>query len=339
MIEKLSNITSTGAPDKRKIDREKTEGEKKFDLAVYGGIGWVANAVISACVTFALYRVEKVSKGFESHVVQPLLRMKPSWLGEKALRDGIFGTTLCSGGTLLVPVMKYYEDKKSQIVRKWDEEIYGRERSHTDQHIVQAHIDMDNAPKQSWLSMWGARAAVIGIAFGMGKTIGAHDSMLGKATDHIPILRNVSTFERIGAATTRTIAKASDWVTLDLFKMKNTPWMDRSIAKAHPVKIQNQEHNALHAGEIIGYELTQSFSIALIFYGISKAISSVFHRPEASPRHIPTTVTLDAAARRQKDSAEPVEKPLPEPENTVSSVTHEAKVERTSGKSDPGVAA
>lgn len=344
-MEQLHHATS-GAPEHQKPERQKTEGEERFDWWIYGGIGWVVNAIVSVFITDQLYNNKtplidtkegKISiKQWFQNGENWLKQQKWNVLEEKFpgfTKKAVFGGSLCIGGSLVVPVIKWFEDRKGKIVRKWDEEFYGP-RANTDPDIVQAHKDMDNAPKQSWGSLLGARLTVVGIAFGMGPTIGDYNSVSGKALGNVPILKHFSSFEGFGASCARAIGHGYDWMRESVLKLGGKPLMDKEVAKLHPLKVQTQgvheEHRALKVAEITGYELTQSASIAALFYAISKAFAGAGHKPEEgrkAPPHIPTTVT--SPGHRDMDA----------PSATVSDITHDARMEQALAKSEPSVAA
>jgi len=331
-MERFSDITTTGAPDKRKIERKKTKGEEMFDWSVYGGIGWVANAIISVFITDQLYNNKKeviptkegkisLKQWFqngESWLKEQKWNLPERWLPKKFqfTKNAVFGGSLCIGGSLVVPVIKWFEDRKGSIVRKWDEKFYG-DKVNTDPDIVQAHLDMDHAPHQSWASLLGARLTVVGIAFGMGPTIGGFNSMSGKAFGNVPILKHFSSFEGFGASVARTLGNVGNWFS------KEKPLMNTAVAKASPLKIITdgplEEHRALKVAEITGYELTQSATIAALFYTISKAFAAGEKKPE-NPR--PRVTVLHAPT--VKAEAAPVDA---KPHTKVSEVATKQRVE------------
>lgn len=335
--------------NKANTPRKKTEGEKQFDWWIYGGIGWVVNALLSVVITDQLYnnKTPLISTKEGKISIKQWFQNGENWLKNQSwnlpekwfpnisfTKKAVFGGSLCIGGSLVVPVIKWFEDHKGSIVRKWDEKIYGA-RANNDPDIIKAHHEMDNAPQQSWLSLLGARITVIAIAFGMGPTIGDYNSVSGKALGKVPVLRHFSSFEGFGGSCARLLGRAAN------FFSKEKPLMNEAVAMASPLKVitegPQEEHRALKVAEITGYELTQSASIAALFYVISKAFSSLGSQQERTPRHIPTSVTFDSGARRKKEEA--TLKPEPKPQNTVSEVAQTAKIDPEKPKSGPQVAA
>lgn len=157
-----------------------TKGEKKFDREVYGGIGYLANVALSLG---AVYWVERTHMGqnFMKGFVERTQKLLPKLKADTAqyLASKSFFLT---GGFLVLLPMKLLEDRKVEIIKKYDREIYG-DAVDTDQQIIKAHQDLEKAPSQTWSSIMLSRVTAL-IPFYA--TVGlpwSNKSMLSKATN------------------------------------------------------------------------------------------------------------------------------------------------------------
>lgn len=130
-----------------------TAGEKRFDSRAYMGLGYIANVLLSLG---AVYFIERMRPGQQTM----------NWLmkGADKMPNAISGAArflasktffLTGGFAVLVPI-KMMEDKKYEMVKKWNREIYG-DRADTDQQILQSEQEIKEAPKQGWASILGSR--------------------------------------------------------------------------------------------------------------------------------------------------------------------------------------
>lgn len=167
--------------------RIKTHGESKFDWGTYAGLALVGNEFAS----FGITEATKISDEGKPAIAHHAYKRFESWfagladsfkrfekpglmkyignyvVGDKASKYAgahsprlpyLLVATL--GGMLMVPFVKYREDHKGEIVRKYDRAYYGA-RADTDPAIIAAHEEMDNAPKQSWGSLWKGRVTTV----------------------------------------------------------------------------------------------------------------------------------------------------------------------------------
>lgn len=130
----------------------KTEGEKKFDTHAYRFWGYYMNVLISLV---AVWWVERTLKG------QAFIR----GFGEKI---GAFGINkewteyfarksfFLAGGFAVIPPIKWLENKKTELVKQYNRQIYG-EKADSDPEIVQSEKEVAEAPKQTWKSVMSAR--------------------------------------------------------------------------------------------------------------------------------------------------------------------------------------
>lgn len=183
-------------------ERDKTRGEHLFNWSVYAGIGWIVNAAISlvALDWFEYNKTGQKAAEFGKSAIGTLL--KPLKLSaarhSKFTNMGFFIAALYTGGTLLIPVMKWFEDRKGSLVRFADRVLHGKEEAETNQKLIEAHAEMDEAPKQSWGSMLKARILSLPAGIGIGLLVGNHDAFSSKIAANSGFSK-YSSFERAGA--------------------------------------------------------------------------------------------------------------------------------------------
>jgi hypothetical protein len=90
--------------------------------------------------------------------------------------------TLFLGGTIasVLPV-KWLEDKKPQIVKKLDRMLYN-EAEFNSPEIQEAHKELDEMPKQTWLSVFGSRVVAFAATLSVFLAMGSNKSPLAKHT-------------------------------------------------------------------------------------------------------------------------------------------------------------
>lgn len=134
--------------------RVKTAGEKKFDFLTYTGINYIANVLLSVG---AVYWVERTHGG------QSFMKNFVKWVHkntkvnpETAELLATKSFFLTGGFAVLLPV-KWMEDAKVNLVKKWNREIYGPERAEQDPQVVEGERAMEAEPKQGWASIISSR--------------------------------------------------------------------------------------------------------------------------------------------------------------------------------------
>lgn len=194
-----SNLTTEPTQNLLKaetVKRQKTAGEKLFDISVYGGIMWGVNELLSASIGRGVMKGEgllergmkqatgkpEFLKGYYDKLVNKLPQSLVGSLGRQAI--GIF--ILTTGGNLLVPVIKFLEDRKGKIVRWTDSWLESKDPKHAER-LEQAHTEMDQAPKQSWATLWEGRSIVLGAAILIDFVIGGKDAPSTKLLDKTPL--------------------------------------------------------------------------------------------------------------------------------------------------------
>lgn len=165
-----------------------TEGERKFDFRAYNLIGYILNAAISVV---AVWLVDRTATG------QRWLNASSNFLGEKlkvspdTVKFFATKTFFLTGGFAVLAPVKWMEDRKAQLVRKWNREIYGA-RADTDARILQSEKEIEEAPKQNWASIGWSRALAL-VPFYLGYwLIWERKSPLSKVTNPDATFRQMS---------------------------------------------------------------------------------------------------------------------------------------------------
>lgn len=164
-----------------------TQGEKKFDRLTYTTVGYVINALLSVVAVWAVERThggQKWLNNFVEGVQKRFPKVNPETMDTVARK-----TFFLAGGFAVLAPMKWLEDAKVRLVKKWDRDAYG-DAVDTDPKIIQSHKDLEAAPKQSWGSVFSSRVLAL-VPFYI--TIGAlwtRESALAKWTN--PELRAMS---------------------------------------------------------------------------------------------------------------------------------------------------
>lgn len=303
--------TDADRPQIEPIKRQKTRGEKFFNLGVYGGITWVLNEVIS---TWAMNKIRPAEDGAKAgawhnsfhntvekaHNAVSHTPIKKSWV-ERALMI----TYACIGGTLVLPLIKGAEDHKSPWVRKLDRLIEGK-KADTDPAIIQAHEEMDQAPPQTWMSLIKGRLVVMGLAIGLDFASGGENAPTTKLLESTP-LRSVSNMERSG----RTIARAT-MAFLHPSKEKRDIIYEQLRKEPH-AKITAAEGPAMKTIGMGGFLFILSGALTVLFYVSSKlfAFKSEMHKVEKKmeagtlPTHHKLPVADQAPQPEAANTAQP----------------------------------
>ena len=131
-----------------------TEGERKFDKLTYTTIGYVINALASVGAVFWVERTHS-GQNTMNRFVDWTKKQLPSVNPERAKMLAT-KTFFLSGGFAVLMPMKMLEDRKSQLIEKWNKEIYG-ENAVTDPAIQQSQQELKAAPTQGWASIGSSR--------------------------------------------------------------------------------------------------------------------------------------------------------------------------------------
>lgn len=300
--------------------RKKTKGEVLFDWTTYGGISWILNEAISTVIGLTVLKPPKdpnstswmtgmhksIHNGYMSlvdnvHKVSPF-QDKKNWT-QRTLHILV----LCIGGTLLVPLVKWFEDRKSKLVRTADDVLEGK-RAKTDPEIVKAHEDMDQAPKQTWRSLFEGRGVVMGTAILLDIISGNDGSPTTKWLANTPF-KNYSNMERAGTTLTRDVLGAP----IINFWNKNRDTI-REMRRTNPLAPIDpaREGKAAEFGGLAGFVLILSGALTILFYVSSKifAVGQAKRTPkqeeaskhaETAKRHLHTDQLEKVESKGQDD--------------------------------------
>ena len=189
--------------------QNRTRGEKKFNITTYFGMGYVGVWAFSLFASWALRDSKFFSPTYERGV-QGLTRGLASITGKEveavapAVRKYANISSLFAGGTVVsVLPIKYREDHKYEIVKKYDEEIYGKEAVENDPTIKAAHEDIKHAPKQTWSSVFASRLTSFIVTYASAQLIGngieKHSTRFGRAVNR-KLTSNPETLAQIARA-------------------------------------------------------------------------------------------------------------------------------------------
>lgn len=135
-----------------------TYGERKFDRLTYTTVGYVINALLSVGAVWWVERTHGGQKMIENfgNAVKRAFKLEKAETAKMLATKSFF----LAGGFLVMPPMKWLEDAKLKLVKKWDRAHYG-EAADIDPQIQQSHADIENAPKQNWASILGSRVLAL----------------------------------------------------------------------------------------------------------------------------------------------------------------------------------
>ena len=164
---------------------DKTAGEEKFNWRTYTGVGYFANVGISLA---SVYWAERTQGG------QKFIRGIGDLFGKMGADEGwakFLGrkSFFLAGGFAVIPVMKWLEDHKVDLVKKYNREIYG-EHIGDDPAIAQSEHELEVAPKQSWASFISGRFLALVPFYATVGLLWDRESVLGIATN--PELRSMT---------------------------------------------------------------------------------------------------------------------------------------------------
>ncbi len=177
----MDNVAATARPQAivtlEAEKRLKTHGEKKFNWLTYGGVALLGNEAASLVITTLAEDKNGVARGPYAPFKKFFTDMKgKKFVPEYAWNGGLPKVLIALiGGMLMVPFVKHLEDNKGKIVRKFDQKYYG-DAAQNDPAIIAADEEMDDAPKQSWGSLWKGRVVTVLAAIGVDSLVGWKDA-------------------------------------------------------------------------------------------------------------------------------------------------------------------
>ena len=157
-----------------------TAGEKKFDRMTYTTVGYVINALLSVVAVAAVERTQggqRMMENFRHWAERNVTFVKPETAKMLATKSFFL-----SGGFAVLAPMKWLEDAKLSMVKKWNREIYGA-RANTDTQILESERELSTAPKQSWGSIFSSRVLALVPFYAGYALLWDKKSTLSKATN------------------------------------------------------------------------------------------------------------------------------------------------------------
>lgn len=163
MAEGLKQLNNTAARDEHAPDdvfapkHAKTYGEKKFNFLTYNAIGYIANALLSVVAVWWVERTHSGTKMMQNFVgqVSKIPKVNPDKAEFYATK-----TFFLAGGFMVMPVIKALEDRKLELVKKWNRQHYG-EAATTDPDIVKSENEIAQSHQQSWSSVLSSRVLAL----------------------------------------------------------------------------------------------------------------------------------------------------------------------------------
>lgn len=154
--------------------RNRTKGEALFNKISYIGVGYFLVTGVSIFMTWLLNDNPKYSAKFSETAKNFTKKMGfPPTIASIA--------TLFIGGTIasVLPV-KWLEDFKPQLVKRFDRFYYGDDKVKNDPTLIAAHRELEALPKQTWLSVLGSRIVAFAATFSVFFLMGSNKSPLAK---------------------------------------------------------------------------------------------------------------------------------------------------------------
>lgn len=181
-----ADAASTAIPTGGHAKHWASAGERKFDRLTYRDIGYGVNVLSSIGAVWWAERTTHGQKALEG--LGKLFAKIPSLTPERAKFFANKSFFLTGGFLVLLP-MKWLEDAKSDLVKKWNRDIYGSAVD-TDPELIRSQREVDTAPKQSWLSIFGSRILALIPFYATVGLLWDRTSLLAKWTN--PELRAMS---------------------------------------------------------------------------------------------------------------------------------------------------
>lgn len=309
-------------------DHVRTEGEKKFDRLTYTTVGYIINALLSVVAVYWVERTHSGQSWMNRRIegAQKAFSLKSPDTAKMIATKSFF---LAGGFAVMLP-MKWLEDAKVRLVKKWDQKIYG-DRVDTDPMIIQSHKDLEQAPKQSWSSILGSRILAL-IPFYL--LIGAlwdNKSALSKWTN--PELRGMSkeaikemevanpsgfaTMASKGIYFDHPIATASRYIGKKIAQLRGKTEIIEQIEKAekefpgmltHPKFGSETSHDPNHTA-LPYYFISEAITSGVVAWGVyalTRILGPIMGKKQAAPEAVvPPAVTAPAVP------------PTPEPVHTL----------------------
>lgn len=315
-----------------------TIGEHKFNRRTYNHIGYVANALLSVA---AIYWAERTRGGQKFiHRLGELAEKIPILNPETTKFLATKSFFLAGGFAVMVP-MKWMENKKAELVKKWNQEAYGA-RATTDPVLLQSQKEVEAAPRQTWASIFGSRILALVPFYATVGLLWSNKSILSKLTN--PELRVLSkdaikTMEKTdpsgfsklaaqGFYFDRPIAAASRWLGKLGARLTGNKEALRTLEEmqtTYPGMIKqgavgSAGRDTIHSS-MPYYFISEAMTSAMVAWGVfvlTRVLGPIFDR---KPRHAGPSAAIEAGAPAKKEAPklpQEIEKSSPQPETKIS---------------------
>ncbi len=277
-LREIPSERAVSMPEK-KHKHFRTDGEKKFDSQAYTFWGYYMNVALSLVAVWWVERT-KSGQGLINALTKGFAKVGAKEESARFLARKSFFLT---GGFAVIPPIKAMEDKKAELVKKYNREIYGA-KADEDPTIRQSEKEVEEAPKQSWKSVIVGRLLAL-VPFYI--TVGLlwdHTSLLGRMTN--PNFKGKTTAELKAwkASNPQEFAEAaSKSICFDRYISSFSRWMGKHIAnllghknaaeaiatldKTAPAAIQSER-------DLVGKAVRDPMHSTGPYYFISEAITS-----------------------------------------------------------------
>ncbi|MFZ4542090.1 MAG: hypothetical protein ACOYNL_09900 [Rickettsiales bacterium] len=283
--------------------RKHTYGERKFNWITYGGFALLGNEAASLIITKAAEDENKNPRGLYKPFKEFFAKFEDKKFMPKYVWDGGLAKVLIAlvGGMLMVPFVKNMEDNKGEKVRAYNRKHYGN-RIDTDPDFIEAHKEMDEAPKQTWGSLWKGRLVTVFAAIGVDGLVGAVDAPSTRLFKPGSTLAKYSSMDRIASEVSEK--------TLKLFN---------TTKEASP-----KAHGWLQRGSWL---LVLSSTLTALFYVSSKLFAKKrVEKIERRMQHNLDSTQQDEAPATDDQLAQAKPNFTERPEAKISTVSHENRV-------------
>ncbi len=223
--------------------RNRTKGEALFNKLSYVGVGYFVVTGVSIFMTWLLSDHPRISPKFTEAAAKftKKFRLPPS------IAD--IGTLFLGGTIASVLPVKWLEDHKPQLVKKFDRSYYGDDQVDHNPALIEAHRELESLPKQTWMSVLGSRIVAFAATFSVFYLMGSNKSpfakltgesidkraiIFGRGIDKLLHKGNAQVVEKIEASAAenlRRIAGSAEGAQVGLKVMRDGPNADRIASR------------------------------------------------------------------------------------------------------------
>jgi hypothetical protein len=264
-----------------------TEGEKKFDLLTYTGINYGLNVALSLG---AVYWANRTHTGVAARNWWKSQWEKIPGISENFAKVWSNRSFFLTGGFAVLLPVKWLEDSKTELVKKFNREIYG-EKANTDAAIIQSEREVEGASKQTWASVISSRMLSLAPFYVFTGFLWEHNSPLARMTNKAFYVDKPI----IGAS--RWLGKAAAQATGDTKTAHAIGELQRTSAGVFKegLKGEVRDPNLVAAPYYFINEAITSGMVAAAMYPITRLTAPLFDKPDYVPPAAPSPrVTTEA---------------------------------------------